>query len=299
MDNPGRLTKTGLLYEGNYDEWESRLWDTLKFLGADINSPFGKLENGTPVLTFIQSLVIPRLLLIIPLPAQAMSRPQWRKHLLPGLKSAAEPFKPMSLPTDVRTRIWKFTIASQKGRTSYNITADSPFGDERIHPVTRVSREVRAETLAIAWAEVRVMFNSSARVLNLNNDGEQFSSKCANRFHQLEVFEHPNRVSRHPSMYAVFSISEKGQTQADKCLLLIIPPALSNGAKIYHRMSKCSFRLTPLARQKMQSHLDFAKRLFGSSSSSTALAVMVLLGAPSLWGNLECERIRASTRMIR
>jgi hypothetical protein len=193
MDDQGELTKSGLLYEGNYQEWEDRLMIMLKLLGADSDSP-NRLSNGVAIVTLIQSLVIPRLLLIAPSPDPAVPVSHWRERLLPRLKHAAEPFRLMGLPVSVRTRIWKFATASRQGPTKYSITADSPFGDERIHPVTRVSREVRAETLALAWADVSVEFKPSSSTLRLYK-GDHFSSTYASRFHQLDAFERSNRVS--------------------------------------------------------------------------------------------------------
>lgn len=223
MDSEGRLTKTGLFYEGNYHEWEGRLWDMLKLLGADIDAPFGKLSNGTPIITFIGSLVIPRLLLTMPESAKMGSRPQWHKHLLPGLKLAAEPFRTMELPVDVRARIWTFAIASQQGLKSYSITADSHFSNELIHPLTRASREVRAETLALAWLDVKVEYKPSVNTL-----GPRYGSKYAKRFYQLEAFEQSNKVSRVLPVYASFPIFEKTakrQRQTAAFLMLTISPS--------------------------------------------------------------------------
>jgi hypothetical protein len=35
MEEQGKLTNSGLLYEGNYQEWEERLWVMLELLGID------------------------------------------------------------------------------------------------------------------------------------------------------------------------------------------------------------------------------------------------------------------------
>jgi hypothetical protein len=151
MDNLGELTKSGLLYEGNYQEWEDRLPTMLELIGFDDDKDDcqDKLKTGIPTTAFIKSLVVPRLLLIMPQPAPAPNN-SWDQCLLPRLKFAAKPFRLMDLPVNVRIRIWRFVMDSQQGPISYTITADSPFGKDRIHPVTRVSREIRCETLALA-----------------------------------------------------------------------------------------------------------------------------------------------------
>ena len=87
MDDQSKLTQSGLLYEGNYLEWEHCLWVSLELLEADIDVadidvPFGKLNNGTLIITFIGLLAIPRLLLTMSESAKTGSRPHWRKHLL-------------------------------------------------------------------------------------------------------------------------------------------------------------------------------------------------------------------------
>jgi hypothetical protein len=290
MEEQGKLTKSGLLYEGNYQEWEDRLMIMLEVLGTDSDRP-DELGNGVRIAHLIKSLVIPRLsLLIKPGPPRWIHDFTWREHLLPLLKLAAMPFRLMKMPVSVRTLIWKFAIASQQGPIRYSITADSPFGNERLHPVTRVSREVRAETLALAWVNARVRFRPSVSTLRCYR-GERFSSRYANRFHQLDAFEQSNGISGVSPVYAVFPLFEKGRPDNCGYLMLAISRSSSNRMQFYHKQSGHTGRLVPSAMRKIESHLDLASRVFSSSRSSTAMAAMALLGAPSLWeeSNLECE----------
>jgi hypothetical protein len=289
MDSQGSLTKSGLLYESNYQEWEDHLRIMLKVLDADMNDPFGKLGNGIRISTLLKSLVVPRLLLVIPQLKPPAISPKWRS-LLVWLEVAAKPFRLMELPISVRTRIWKFAIASQQGPIRHSITGDSPFGNKFIHPVTRVSHEIRSETLAIAWAHVRVDFEPSVRALRLYRS-EQFGSRYADRFHQLDAFEQSNSFSRFLPVSAIFPIFEKGSSQACGFLMLEFSHSLPNKVKVFHEDSGRLARLAPLVRRKIESHFDLASRGFSSSRSSTALAAMSLLGAPGLWDkpNLECD----------
>jgi hypothetical protein len=289
MDHQGSLTKSGLLYEGNYQEWVDRLLVMLEHLGVD-SSQSGRLENGVAIPTLIKSLVIPRLLLINSEQSRKVHISSWRENLLPRLKLAAVPFRLMQLPVDVRTRIWRFVIASQQGPINYAITADSPFGRERIHSVTRVSREVRAETLALAWSDVRLEFKPSVGAIRLYT-GEQFSSRYARRFHQLDDFERSNRVSRVHPVHASFNIHEKRQTRSCRFLELTISRSVSKKWEILLEESDDATRLAPSTMRRIQTHLDAASHLFSSSYSSTPLVMMALLGTPSLWeqSNLECE----------
>lgn len=219
MEEQGKLTKSGLLYEGNYPEWEERLWIMLELLGTDRDRP-DELATGVAIIPFVKSLVIPRLLSIMPQPT-SMTHNSWSQFLLPRLKIAAEPFRLMKLPVNLRTRIWKSALASQQGPMRYTITADSPFGDDRPHHLTRVSREVRAETLALAWSDVRLEFKPSVSAIRLYK-GENFSSRYASRFHQLDAFERSNRVSRILPVHASFPIYEKRQAGSRKILKLTI-----------------------------------------------------------------------------
>ena len=287
MEGQDKLTKSGLLYEGNYQEWDDRLRAMLELLGANFHPRRRALEDGTPITTFIRSLVIPRLLLTLPQSFSLMHQP---RQLLRYLELAAKPFRLMQLPVSVRTRIWQFTIASQQGPIRYSITADSPFGNERLHPVTRVSRELRAETLALAWVNARVRFRPSVSTLRCYR-GERFSSRYANRFHQLDAFEQSNGISGVIPVYAVFPLFEKGRPDNCGYSMLAISRSLSNRMQFYHKQSGHTGRLVPSAMRKIESHLDLASRVFSSSRSSTAMAAMALLGAPSLWeeSNLECE----------
>lgn len=136
---------------------------TLRLLGGGDRSHGDKLENGVFMADLIKSMIIPRLLLLTWPQRGRVTRRHQRRYLLDRLKLAAVPFRLMKLPVDVRTRIWKFAIASQQRSIRYTITADSPFGDhglQFLHPLTRVSREVRAETLAFAWSYVRLRFQA-------------------------------------------------------------------------------------------------------------------------------------------
>jgi hypothetical protein len=288
MEEQGELTKSGLLYEGNYQEWEERLWVMLELLGADRDRP-DELETGVAIIAFVKSLVIPRLLLIIPQPT-SVTHNSWSQFLLPRLKFAAEPFRLMQLPINVRARIWELALASQQGPIRYTITADSPFGDDRLHPLTRVSRELRAETLALAWSDVRLEFKPSVGAIRLYKD-EHFSSRYASRFHQLDAFERSNRVSRILPVHASFPIYEKRQAGSRKILKLTISRSSLEKWNVSLEKSGDAHRLAPSAMRKIQTHLDLASRLSSSSRSSTPLVMMALLGAPSLWeqSNLECE----------
>lgn len=171
----------------------------------------------------------------------------------------------------------------------YSITADSPFGAKRIHPLTRVSRELRAETLALAWLDVQVESEPSASILRLYNS-VQFSSRYACRFHQLDAFERSNRVSRARPTRAFFPARDKRRLQI--CGILFVDVSSSSSVEvIFYSASRYSTMLDPFAMRKTQSHLGLASRLFSSSYSPTAQVVMALLRAPSLWeqSNLACK----------
>jgi hypothetical protein len=228
----------------------------------------------------------------MPQPTSVMHN-SWSQLLLPRLKLAAEPFKLMKLPVNLRTRIWKFAIVSHQGPIRYTITADPPFGDERPHPITRVSRELRAETLALAWSDVRLEFKPSVVTLRLYK-GEQFSSRYSRRFHQLDDFERSNKFSRVHPVYASFHIHEKRQSRSRRFLVLTISRSSSNRWEISLEESGDGIRLAPSTMRRIKTHLDVASHLFSSNCSSTPLVTMALLGTPSLWeqSNLECEWIQ-------
>jgi hypothetical protein len=228
----------------------------------------------------------------MPRPA-SQSNGSWLECLLPHMEFAAKPFRLMNLPVNLRARTWRFTIACQQEPVIYSITEDSPFGYEQIHHVTRVSHEIRSETLALAWANVRVEFMPPVHTLRLYK-GEQFSSKYADRFHQLDAFEQSNNISRVVPLHAAFPIFEKGQPESDAygSLMLDISRTSFNDVDVCCLWGlDYTARLDPSAMRKIESHFDLARRVFSSSRSSTAMVAMALLGAPSLWekSNLECD----------
>lgn len=206
-EDEGKLTNSGLLYEGNYEEWKDRLHDMLELLGTDLDDlddPLAKLGNGTSVTTFIKLQVSPRLLLTMPDVGDAHSdhQPSTSSDFLERLELVATPFRLMELPIDVRTRIFSIAI-SAKGPIQYCIHGSSPFPNGRIHPLTRTSRQLRTETFLLAWSEVTAVLHVSHRSEPLT---QQLCIKLASRFHRLDAFERSNKVSRQRSATASFRV---------------------------------------------------------------------------------------------
>lgn len=288
MQIPGDLMKSGVLYEGNYDDWYERVVATLRLLGADFRPPFCHLNNGTSIEAFIRYQVHPRLLWVIPETEDNACGPGHQPHsfddLLEHLKIAAKPFAFMALPIDVRAKIYTIAISAH-GPIHYDIEACTPFGDDRIHCITRASRQLRDETLAIAWSDVQVRFG--AFLCAHQPLTQHMCINSASRFRQLDAFEQSNKVSRRFPITAIISVVREQDLTYYTWLLIQFSRSESKNLEVTRKLSGSSCQLTRASDERVQQHLDYATSLFNSSDPSSAATVVALFGRPELWASGE------------
>ncbi|KAK4922200.1 hypothetical protein LTR49_010421 [Elasticomyces elasticus] len=149
----GRLTRSGMLYEGNWVEWEDRMFNHMEMTKAGsgkefrvpANDPLGLERMGLrdPMANSICKQVSPAILDRVP--------PKDRGHLerlLHNLKALARPFRLNDLPPELRARIFQFHFG-QAAR--YNICAGS-IKDKTKQPLSNlllVSRATKTESLPL------------------------------------------------------------------------------------------------------------------------------------------------------
>ncbi|KAK5699201.1 hypothetical protein LTR17_023454 [Elasticomyces elasticus] len=171
LDQPGRLTRSGMLYEGNYKEWEDRMacmWLMHKHAaGPNHDSRFFHLplqgDQYEQLTALICAQVSPALLSRLPEanrklwnPWDRMRTPEERKlpSLISSLETAARFFRFESLPPELRKRIYRIHFGRVK---CYHVNIDG--GDAissllRSSRVLLLSRAIRKEATPIFFSEV-------------------------------------------------------------------------------------------------------------------------------------------------
>ncbi|KAK5686326.1 hypothetical protein LTS10_002443 [Elasticomyces elasticus] len=162
MAAPGMLTRSGMLYEGNWIEWEDRCYTRLEMLKtgfgkafrgpADGPRPVVRMRARDPTATSICEHVSPALLARVPM--HARDTPQ---ELVSRLRALARPFRLNDLPPELRARIFRFHFGPV---TRYNIGAGS-VKDETKQPLSNlliVSRATRTEALPLFLGSAEICF---------------------------------------------------------------------------------------------------------------------------------------------
>lgn len=181
MEPVGRLTKSGKLYEGNYPEWAERIYALLEecYGGVEPDYSFRSPNTIDPrevVLSEVSPTVRSRLPDLLPTQVQPDDFGGWptlelAKELVSRhLKKAAQPFRFMDLSLELRKDIEELAISARGGEVRRPLVALHQ--RRRLHPITRVSRKLREETLQPAWAQVKLCIDEydSTRLLALSAD---------------------------------------------------------------------------------------------------------------------------------
>lgn len=165
MAELGDLTKTGWLYEANYDEWSDRMCSMLHFTGyvsdcygsCDLDCLRNEERHSTPrvflleVLDIIQKNVSPAFLERIPDEDKTDF-----KRLLDKLEAHACSFRFLDLSPEIRKRIHDHVVTDA---LSWNdewveITHDGEFELTR-QPLLAVSRQIRDEVMPLYLTKAR------------------------------------------------------------------------------------------------------------------------------------------------
>ncbi|KAK5744117.1 hypothetical protein LTS12_023593 [Elasticomyces elasticus] len=110
MGTSGKLTRSGLLYEGNFTEWRDRIANLLDIHGVDIDAipcpvyrDWSGLAKRQHTVELITTQISPALLSRIP--ATNLKCP---KRLLSSVQDMAKPFRLDDLPPELRSRVFGF-----------------------------------------------------------------------------------------------------------------------------------------------------------------------------------------------
>lgn len=145
MDSIGTLTKSGLLYEGNYVEWFERISASMKqqqfnwFYGDPIKDVQGKASVTWCAFYRLHTSAyvwkqMHEKLMITP------------EALLYGLQQRAVPFKLMELPAELRNIIFEYAVERTQHRVGTHVLQKQVC---RLPDITRTNRQLRSETLGL------------------------------------------------------------------------------------------------------------------------------------------------------
>jgi hypothetical protein len=299
MEPVGRLTMSGKLYEGNYPEWAERMSALLEEHYGGIEPDYSPMSSTTDPRDFVLAEVSPSILSRLPDLLTTNATPDafdgWptlelAKELIScHLKKAAQPFKFMNLPIELRKDICDLAISS-RGEIRWSLGAK--VRRRRIHAITRVCRALRRETSKAAWAKVR---------LCIEEYDSTFWLSVSNRYFFL-------RIHRQLSpFYGTQYLSDLRTVSLDLRVRRVDLPVYST-FKLHFTYSPSAglgleipvnayHALTPESVNRLKSHVRWASRdLDDDYSKCGGALIRALTAVPQLWQErvLVCEhKLRA------
>jgi hypothetical protein len=303
MEPVGRLTMSGKLYEGNYVQWAACMTAHLQEHYGGVEPDYSPTSSTIDPRDLVRAEISPSILARLPdiLPTNATPDEfgNWPTLELANelvhyhLKRAAQPFKFMDLQIELRRDICDLVISS---RGEIRWTLGASVRRRRIHPITRVSRELRAETFRPAWAKVNLCIEEYYSTYCLSV-GNQYFFQCVHTalrpyygtqyLSNLRSVSLDLRVRRSDSLQTtpIYSTFKMHFTYSPRAGLNMEIPVNS-----YHA-------LTPQSVTRLKAHIEWASRDLDDSYSQCGGALIRALTAnPQLWqeGTLLCDfKLRA------
>ncbi|KAK5708736.1 hypothetical protein LTR17_020446 [Elasticomyces elasticus] len=180
------LTKSGLLYEGNYTEWRDRIDSLLKVYGMDIDKISQPAYRNRRTLVerqkaakLISDQVSPALLGRI-----AATDARDPETLLLSLQAVAKPFRFNDLPPELRIRIYEYYFGSRifyiwEGGSWKTIETAWEFMGDVPHPAVPdlliASRPINSEALPVYYKIVHPTFDFAPDVISSGPKPERSS----------------------------------------------------------------------------------------------------------------------------
>jgi len=304
----GHLTKSGKLYEGNYPEWAERISAILEELYGGVEPDYSFLSPDTidprdVVLSEVSPAVRSRLPDLLPTNVQPDEFGGWptlelAKELVSRhLKKVAQPFRLMDLPLELRKDIEELAISARSGELRWPLVALLALHQRRrLHPMTRVSRKMREETLEPAWGQVRLCIDEYDSTRLLAQSGNMFFNtvhNILNPFYGSQDISHLRSASLYlrvrridaPDMptYATFQLrfTYTPRTGLD----LEVPDHK------YHALTRVSVL-------RLKVHVERVSQSLRSDILGGGSLVAALTAVPGLWqdGSLLCvQRLRVQS----
>ncbi|KAK5723151.1 hypothetical protein LTR17_013946 [Elasticomyces elasticus] len=175
MGSSGKLTRSGLLYEGNYTEWRDRISDLLEIRGVNVEEvscpsyhDWSGLAKRQRNIDLITDHISPALLSRIS--ATDLTCP---KRLLSSVQNMAKPFRLDDLPPELRSRIFGFHfgnaiigIIKDGAWMTYKINnheVPDHWSSRTVPDLLLVSRLMNTEALPIFYKTNWVAFDAPSR----------------------------------------------------------------------------------------------------------------------------------------
>jgi hypothetical protein len=301
MEPIGRLTMSGKLYEGNYVQWAHCMTAHLEEHYGGVEPDYSEMSSATDprdlVLAEVSPSILSRLPDILPTNATPDGFGRWPTLELANelvhyhLKKVAQPFKLMDLPIELRKEVFNL-LTSSRGEIRWTLGAS--VRRRRLHFITRVSRELRAETFRPAWAKVNLCIEEYDSTFDLSVSNGYFFQKIHQHLRPLYGSQYlanlravslDLRVRRGDCLWPTYSTFKMAFTYTPRAGLKMEIPV-----NAYHA-------LTPQSVTRLKAHIEWASRDLDDGYSQCGGALIRALTAdPQLWqeGTLLCEfKLRA------
>jgi len=166
MTPSGNLTKSGLLYEGNYTEWYERVKAIFEVHNGSYllhDTAYVHRDRGktTPYAKLITAQVGPTLLLRLANTRKRFDDPECFDHpakILSDLRTLAKPFRFNDLPPELRNRVYGLHFQQSQEvlfcipNTRNGIIPHSKERDTTLRNLLLVSRLVKEEAVPVMWS---------------------------------------------------------------------------------------------------------------------------------------------------
>ncbi|KAK6410885.1 hypothetical protein LTR81_014909 [Elasticomyces elasticus] len=169
MANSNQLIKSGLLYEGNFHEWQERMDNLLQLRGYDSLNPRASCLDSLDRFDFVSKRIVTKLLgsQISPNMQDRISRSHMHSspvQIITMLRTLAQPFRFNDLPPELRNRIYELHF---RQLPQYQVTTGRPMDTMHIRiqmlakdvkNILLVSRAVRTEALPLFFGSIEFCF---------------------------------------------------------------------------------------------------------------------------------------------
>jgi hypothetical protein len=304
MEPVGRLTMSGKLYEGNYPEWAERMYALLDEHYGGVEPDYSSMSSATDPRDLVRAEVSPTILARLSDLLTTNATPDdfggWPTLELAyelvsyHLKKAAQPFKLMDLPLELRKDIYDLAM---RGDGDLRWSLGAPIRRRRIHPITRVSRTLRKETFRRAWSKFRLCLEEFDSTFFLSVSNEYF-------FHKVHLQLRPLYGTQYLSELRAASLdlrvrrSDRSEGTMPAYSTFKLHFTYSPGAGLQMDIPVNAYHaLTPESVNRLKSHVEWASRDHEDDYDQCGGALIRALTAfPELWQEdvLVCEfKLRA------
>ena len=158
MASSNDVERSGSLYGPNFVEWKERMMAILRLQDLDLHiiEGDGQSRRSGSIAYFIRMHVNPEIVKRVPIHELSNAR-----LLMQRLESISTSFRFLDLPAELRNEIYKFVLGDcDRHKLRDQRTVPQPKVSFGYPPITKISRQIRAEALPIFYASSVFIFDS-------------------------------------------------------------------------------------------------------------------------------------------